>query len=62
MFTLSKMRKMGLSSLRAQKIGLQRENKCLRPDLRAYNRSKSIENKYITFKSLKTESKILKNH
>ena len=48
--------------IKSPKIGLQRENKSPRPGLRAFYCSKSIENEYITFKSLKTGSKILKYH
>ena len=62
MFTMSKTHKMGVVFIKSPKIGLHRKNKSPRPGLRAFYRSKSIENEYNTFKTLKTDSKILKYH
>ena len=63
MYTVSKTHKMAVVFIKSKKkIGLRLEIKSLRLGLRAFYCSKSIENENRTFKSLKTDSKILKYH
>ena len=55
MFTVSKTHKIGVVFIESlKKIGLRRENKSPRPSFRVFYRSKSIDNEYSTFNSLKT--------